>query len=423
MEQSTVALIITIITIALFISEKIPMAVVAILSMVAMAMSGCITYSEAFAGFSSTAVLMMIGIGIMGKALMVTGFSEKIGQAFMRINNMTEKKFLILVVASSLLISVFLNGIIVIAIFMPIIDSLVLKTGGKISKKNLYLPAGIAALIGGNLSVIGSTSILTASGLLEASSFGRGFGFFEPAILGLPACVVLLLFIIIFGTKPQERFFNFAETPIEIPETKDPSKNKVTEWKQRFVIGVIVFCAVAWILGFNYGTIALIGASLVIIAKCIDIKTAMEGVNWSCILVVAGTLGFAKGVEQSGAGLLITEKLLEICGSFAKSPAAMCVILLFLCTLLSHFMSNTGVICISVPIALSIASSLGAEELPFVMTCAMGASFAVATPVCAAAVTVTAAAGYGFKDDLKYGGILNLLFFIATSIALVLIYF
>ena len=128
MEQSTIALIITVITIILFISEKIPMAVVAVLSMVAMAMTGCITYTEAFAGFSSTAVLMMIGIGIMGQALIETGFSEKIGHAFLKINNMSEKKALVIVVGVSLLISVFLNGIIVIAVFMPIIDSLVIKT-------------------------------------------------------------------------------------------------------------------------------------------------------------------------------------------------------------------------------------------------------------------------------------------------------
>lgn len=80
MSTSTIAIIIAVITVILFASEKLPLSVVAILSMLAMAFTNCITFTEAFSGFSNTATLMIIGTGIIGEAFFYNGTFRKNGQ-------------------------------------------------------------------------------------------------------------------------------------------------------------------------------------------------------------------------------------------------------------------------------------------------------------------------------------------------------
>lgn len=217
MEKSTIAIIILIITLVLYIADKIPIAVTALLSAFAMAATGCIQYNEAFSGFSNTAVLMTVGLSIVSGAFFTTGLADRIGDRFLRMKNLTEKKFLIAAYITAAVISSVMNGLLVIALFMPIVDTLARKTKGKITRKNCYLPLAIASLYGGNLSNIGSSSMVNASGQMAASYVGRPFGFFEPFWMGLGGTLIGLVILLVFGTKLQERFFDFPETEGEYP--------------------------------------------------------------------------------------------------------------------------------------------------------------------------------------------------------------
>ena len=423
METSTIALIIMVISIILFATEKIPLAVVALLSMLAMAFSGCITYQEAFSGFSNTATLMIIGMSIISSAFFTTGLSKKIGNYFLGLKNLTENRFVIILIIMGLVLSGPLNGLIVMAIFMPIIDSIATETEGKITRKNTYLPLGIAAVFGGNLTCIGSTSMLNASAIIGDSYYGREMSFFEPLILGLPGCIILLAVAFIFGNKIQNRLFDFEDVYKNTNSLKEDMEGEQPVWKQWFVVIVLIGCIIAFILGFNYGAISLLGGCLVIAAGCIDIKKAMKGISWQTVLIVVGTLGFAKCVEVSGAGNVITEFMLDICGPLGESAFGMAAVMLVLSTVLSNFMSNNATVGICVPIALSLAQIFGVDAMPFVLSCAIGANLSVATPICTALITLTTVAGYRFKDYVKYGGLFNILALIATAAVLGIVYF
>lgn len=424
MSTSTIAIIIAVITVILFASEKLPLSVVAILSMLAMAFTGCISFTEAFSGFSNTATLMIIGTGIIGEAFFTTGLSEKMGNAFLSMKKVNEKNFIILAVLASFVLSTFLNALIVMALFMPIIDVIASQSKGAFTRKNTYLPIGIAAVFGGNLSVVGSTSMLNASAMLEESYYGKAMNFFEPAKLGLPGVAVCLLIFILFGTKLQKKLFDFEDlAPDESVISVVGGDAKQPAWKRWFVLLTMFLCMVGFVAGLNYGAVALLGGCAVIAAGCINMKQAIRGISWESVLVVAGTLGFAKGVEYSGAGQKITDAMLSVFGSLGESPVAMCVAMLIIATVLSNFMSNNATVGICVPIALSLAKTFGADPIPFVLCCAVGANLSVATPICTATITMTTAAGYRFKDYARFGGLFNLLALIATAAAACLIYF
>ncbi len=417
MDKDIIALIILVITVVLFALDKIPLAVTSILSMLAMAFTGCISYSEAFSGFSNNATLFVIGISIISEAFFSTGLTDRLGEWFLKNDKLTEKSFLIVAVIISTLLSSVLNGMIIMALFIPIINSLSEKTNGKITKKNTYMPISFAALLGGNLSVIGSTSMITTSTLLGESWYGKEMDFFAPLVLGLPGAIIGILVVVLFGTKLQKKMFCFPEVKNEENITKKEAASP-SKLKQILVVLIFIGCIAAFVMGGNFGAVSLLGACLVILTGCIDVKRATKSVSLNTVLVVAGTLGFAKGVDVSGAGNLIADTIIELCGALGNNAWFMAVLMLFLATVISNFMSNNATVCILIPIALSFAQVLGANPVAFALACGIGANLSCMTPICCAHITMTVSAGYRFRDYVKYGAWFNIPAFVLTAILL-----
>ena len=418
MEQSTIALIVLGVTLILFISERLPLVVTSILGMLAMTFTGCCSYSEALSGFSNVAVIVILGIDIITESFFVTGITDVMGNWFLKHENLTEKRFLILATTIATLISSFLNGLIVITLFIPIINALSVKTEGKITKKNCYLPVAIGALLGGNLSVVGSSSMITASTMMGESWVGHEMSFFGPSLVGLPGALVTIGLVALTGTKFQEKWFDFPELEnkhVEVLEHKDVT---APAWKRWVAIGVLAGLILAFILGGNFAAFALLGVCVLIITGCLTVEQAMKSVNVSTFLLVGSILGFAKGIDVSGAGQVIANKVVSWCGPLGESPWFMCVVMLFLATLLSNVMFNNGTVVILVPIALSFAQMFGANPLAYVAAVGVGANLSVMTPICTTTIAVTASAGYRFKDYVRYGGLFNILSFVLTALVL-----
>ena len=177
------------------------------------------------------------------------------------------------------------------------------------------------------------------------------------------------------------------------------------------------------ILGLNYGAAGFIAASVLIVTGCIDLQHAYKSAGWEIIFLVAGSLGIAKGLQLSGAGQVIADVTLRVFSFAAKSPAGLCIVILFLATLLSNFMSNGATVSIVVPIALSLATALGTNPAPFVLAAAIGANLSVATPICVTQITMSCSAGYNFRSLIRMGGFLNLIAFLVTALALLLVYY
>lgn len=82
MDSSTIAIVITVITIVSFILEKIPLAMTAMIASLAMGiLVPEMKLSDIYSGFSSNNVIMVAGMCIVGDALFKTGMANKIGKA------------------------------------------------------------------------------------------------------------------------------------------------------------------------------------------------------------------------------------------------------------------------------------------------------------------------------------------------------
>lgn len=178
MEKSTIAIIIIIITVISFALEKLPLAVTALASSLAMGITGAMDLTDIYAGFGSTTVMMVVGMMIIGDALFKTGIAEKMGKKVLGSGLVkSEEGFLVLTIALAGALSAFLSNTAVIAMFIPLIRSVARESKGKIKSRNIVLAAGYASTLGGAGTMVGSTPQLVAQSILAETDGVRQLGF------------------------------------------------------------------------------------------------------------------------------------------------------------------------------------------------------------------------------------------------------
>lgn len=422
MSQSTIAIVILVLALIMYSIPKIPMSVTTMFIILSMAITGILSFEDAFSGFAHSTVLLVAGMMIIGNACFTCGLAQKVGCLLYKFIGANEKKFItvILLVASSL--AVFLNGALVVALLMPIIDSVVFQSGGTITRKQAYFPLGLASTIGNNLTMISATSMITAAGLMVSAGYEE-LNLFAPTVINLPALVVVIVLYLLFGYKLQKKWFDFKEVPIEKIESKQYMGQKNFTWKMIFTSMILIGVVIAMICGAHYGATAIAGASLLILAGCISEKEAFKSINWPTIIIVAGAIGLSKGLDHSGAGVNIANAVIGFVGPLSKSPFAICLILCILGSILSNLMSDNATVAILVPIAICLAEIMKISPIPFVLATASGIKVAVATPISVAPMTMIQIPGYRFKDYFRIGGIVNIISIIVTCVIIKIVYF
>jgi len=420
MSQTTIAIIILLITLVMYMTPRIPMSVTTLIAMTAMALCGIVPFQDAFAGFSNSATLLVAGMMIIGQACFTSGLAETIGKLLYRFVGTNEKMFVVLLLFIGSFLAVFLNGALVAAMLIPIVDCIVSQSNGAITRKHTYFSIGLASTLGNNLTTISATSMITASALVVQAGYEE-MSLFAPTMVNLPALLAVILLYAIFGYKLQQKWFDFPEVPLEnVDEASYKQHSKCKMCITAIVLGLVV---VGLISGINSGACAISGAAILIFTGCIDEKTAYKSISWPTIIIVAGAMGFSKGLQVSGAGDVIANSIINLCGPIGQSPFGLCIVFFILGSLLSNMLSDNASVSILIPIVIGLAQRLNCDPMPLILATASGIKVAVATPISVTPMTMVQVAGYRFKDYLRMGGLVNLTALLITSIAIYVIYF
>lgn len=168
--------------------------------------------------------------------------------------------------------------------------------------------------------------------------------------------------------------------------------------------------------------VAVMLAALAMVAtRCVNMEEAYQSMNWQSLVLIAGMLPLANALQKTGGAALIIDTLTHTFDGLG--PAAILTGLFILTSLLSQFISNTATTVLIAPIALGLAVDLHYEPTAFLMTVAIAASTAFATPIASPVNTLILAPGqYRFGDFVKIGVPLQVIAWLIT-IALVPIIF
>ena len=422
MTQSAVAIGIILCLLILYIVDIFPVAVTTMIGMVAMIFSGILTFSEAFTCFSNSSVMLVIGMIIIVDSLLESGMGGKFGRLLARFVGSHERTFVLIVFLSAAVLSGFMTNAPLVAMYMSFIEVIADASDGRITKKNTFLPLAMGALIGGTGTLIGSTAPLLANNAL-ASVGAKTMGFFTPMPIAASIIVVVAVCYRLFIYKKQVKWFDFPE----VQDEDEKAINTVPFNKRRAVISSIVFiiCVLLFIIqpfDWDVGLIAVSGALVLIMARCIDGKKALKNMQWSAVITLGSALAVATGFVNSGAGEIVIRWLISILGDHIMNPIVLMTLFLFAGYVLSLFMANGSLVSMLAAIGVPLAIRVGCDPMPVALACVFGASLAMATPVASTSITMVEVAGYRFKDYFRLGGTVGLIGLATTWVSLILIY-
>jgi len=185
-------------TIALFVWDKYPPDVVALMSMLALFLFGILDLSETLSGFSNPTVIMIAALFIIGEGLARTGWTALAGRIFVQLAKKSTNKLLVLITLGSGILSGFISNTGAVAALMPMTVSAAWKAGTLPSK--LLIPMAYGSNTGGLLTLTGTPPNIIVSDTLIQNGMD-GFSFFEFTLIGLPLLLVTVLYFRYIGHK------------------------------------------------------------------------------------------------------------------------------------------------------------------------------------------------------------------------------
>lgn len=198
-------------TVFLFVSEIVRIDVAAVSIMVALGLSTMvpglqpvIDSNELFDGFSSNAVMSIIAVMIIGAGLDKTGLMNRVANWILRKGGTTETRITPLISGAVGLISSFMQNVGAAALFLPVVSRISRRTNIPMSR--LLMPMGFCAILGGTVTMVGSSPLILLNDLMLSSNKAlpaehqmQTFGLFDVTPIGLALIATGIIFFVIFG--------------------------------------------------------------------------------------------------------------------------------------------------------------------------------------------------------------------------------
>ena len=198
-------------TVFLFVSEIVRVDLAAILVMV---MLGAASYipgfenladiNRLFEGFGSNAVISIIAVMIIGAGLDKTGLMSTVASKILKIGGTREARIVPIISSSVGFISSFMQNVGAAALFLPVVSRISART--EIPLSRLLMPMGFCAILGGTMTMVGSSPLILLNDLILSTNRDLGpdqqmqtFGLFDVTPVGITLVVTGILYFVFFG--------------------------------------------------------------------------------------------------------------------------------------------------------------------------------------------------------------------------------
>ena len=162
---------------------------------------------------------------------------------------------------------------------------------------------------------------------------------------------------------------------------------------------------------------ALMGVGLMLAGRCLSWTEAWSAVDTRIALIIVASLGLGTALTVTGAAEVLAMGLVGVVGNLP--PPLIVSGLLLITALLTEIVTNNAIAVIATPIAMSVATELALEPLPFVLAVLFGANMSYLTPIgYQTNLLVMSAGGYRFSDFFRVGLPLQLILWMVLSTVL-----
>ena len=416
--QLIVCLVIFALTCAGYIAGVWSLATIAMISVSALSLTGCLSAAEALSCFANGTVIMIGAMSVVAAGFGKTRFCSSLAARISGLARGNASAVLLLYCVLTMLLSQMVQSpVIVIGIVAP----LCLATVG-----SMGLSASLFIMAIGVVSISTCSTLPIGAGATQAAELSSyisayyshldqftgsipALGFFDPMIARIP----LLIFTVLYCSFIMPRFCPERPSRVFFPaEGKAPGsagKSSLTPFSEGAGIFIFFATAVALMLqgsilkAVEVWQICLVGAVLMTVCGVLTPKEAGNAIPLSMLLLVIGSLAMSGALSGTGAGDLIGS---FIAGFVTKLNNNYVVGLIFFLFpfLLAQFMSNRGAMLIFFPIAIATCHQIGGDPRGLLILIEAGALTAYMTPMPTAAVPcMMEYGGYSQKELLRGG--------------------
>ena len=210
------------------------------------------------------------------------------------------------------------------------------------------------------------------------------------------------------ASKARIRFFDSEEIP--------------NIGKQTMVSAMIML---AMVLLSTFDIIPLLqscflAAFAMIVAKCCTVDQARDSIDWSILMIFAGSVCLGTAIEKTGIATQLVNGILNVCGT---NPYVVLSCICLVATFITEFISNTACAAMFYPIAYHAAVTLNANPLTFCIALMIAVSSSFATPIGSPThMLVYGVGGYRFTDFMKIGLLMNFIILAANIFIVTLLF-
>jgi di/tricarboxylate transporter len=198
-------LTVLVITVILFVYEVVRVDVVAICIMVMLGLLGLVPAAELFNGFASNAVISIIAVMILGAGLDRTGVMTIVARFILNVGGKTVRKIIPLISGMVGGISGLMQNVGATALFLPVVSRISVRTDIPLSR--LLMPMGFCAIMGGTLTMVGSSPLILLNDLIQTSNASLPPGaetmqplhLFDVTLIGLALLLAGILYFLFLG--------------------------------------------------------------------------------------------------------------------------------------------------------------------------------------------------------------------------------
>jgi di/tricarboxylate transporter len=198
MSPIAITLILLLVAVVLFASEKIPVDVVGILLVIGLVMTNVLTIQEGLSGFGDNIIITIGGLFVLTGGLVKTGIVDLIGRRLYRISGSNEFLLTALIMAVAAICASVLKNTTTTAMFLPVVLGLAHRA--KISPSKLLMPLAFGAILGGSCTLIGTSTNLAVSGAMQRYGM-QPYSMFELTPVGIITVAVGLIYMLFVGRK------------------------------------------------------------------------------------------------------------------------------------------------------------------------------------------------------------------------------
>jgi len=395
-------------SLVLWVTHLLPLAITGLLAIVLIALMGVMSSSEVYSLFGNEAVFFILGALILASGILKTGLSSRLALIILTLFGSSSRSLVAGIFLTSAFLSFWMPEHAVAAMMFPIVleiaRGLELKPFKSNYAKALFISLAWGAIIGGVATFLGGARNPLAIAILSETT-QQTIGFFEWMLAVVPIVLALLLvaflLISIFFRGGSEEISVARKLIIE----KKIKLGRVTY--EEYMVGAIMIVTIfLWMFFSNtigLANIAILSVVALFVFKLVSWKDVELYVNWGIILMYGGAICLGAAVTKSGAALWSGELLI---GSWVSTPFAMIVVFSIIALFLTEGVSNTAIVAILLPLAISLSKSFGIDPKIMTYAVAVPAGFAFILPMGTPPTAIALSSGYLKVRDFIFHGLI-----------------